>query len=292
MKKKKIFTCVLAAMTMLAIAGMGTGCAVKDWFDEKINSQEEPVLIPELYAYANGTKITSADIYADGVLSFEVVVNNYEDATAEVVITSSPEGAEASVEELDGEWTFYPDGVGEYVITITSLVNDALTATITVNVKECPAIETILDGKKYQNKGKSETNDLTIQFDYKQKMTLATFVGEIYNADDQLESVKLIAMYKFTYDEETKEFMLEAVTLQEAQVQQIYPGYIQDATLLNSITLNVDYTLSVVYCNSNKQAVLETYVEEEQTESEVDTSSESEVSTESEIDESISSLDE
>ena len=37
MKKKKVIASILAAVATLAFASMGTGCAVKDWFDEKIN---------------------------------------------------------------------------------------------------------------------------------------------------------------------------------------------------------------------------------------------------------------
>lgn len=41
MKKRKLFIAVLAATATLAIAGMGTGCAVKDWFDEKFNKDKQ-----------------------------------------------------------------------------------------------------------------------------------------------------------------------------------------------------------------------------------------------------------
>ena len=41
MKKRKLFIAVLAATVTLAIAGMGTGCAVKDWFDEKFNKDKQ-----------------------------------------------------------------------------------------------------------------------------------------------------------------------------------------------------------------------------------------------------------
>ena len=37
MKLKKVIACILAATATLTIASMGTGCGVKDWFDEKIN---------------------------------------------------------------------------------------------------------------------------------------------------------------------------------------------------------------------------------------------------------------
>lgn len=37
MKLKKVIACILAATATLSIASMGTGCAVKDWFEEKIN---------------------------------------------------------------------------------------------------------------------------------------------------------------------------------------------------------------------------------------------------------------
>ena len=41
MKKRKLFIAVLAATATLAFAGMGTGCAVKDWFDEKFNKDKQ-----------------------------------------------------------------------------------------------------------------------------------------------------------------------------------------------------------------------------------------------------------
>lgn len=41
MKKRKLFIAVLATTATLAFAGMGTGCAVKDWFDEKFNKDKQ-----------------------------------------------------------------------------------------------------------------------------------------------------------------------------------------------------------------------------------------------------------
>lgn len=41
MKLKKVIACILAATATLAIASMGTGCGVKDWFEEKFDKDKQ-----------------------------------------------------------------------------------------------------------------------------------------------------------------------------------------------------------------------------------------------------------
>ena len=309
---KKVIIYILVAIVMLAIASRGMGCGVKDWFDEKINqnntsssdveendtsysedSFEEPVLTPEIYAYANGEKITSVDIYDDGDFTFEVKANEYADASAEVDITSAPEGAEGEIKQNEGEWVFVPDaGIeGNYVITITSLANDDLVTTVTITVAKAPAIETILS-KKYMNSNRTKDNQfvfdsLLYEGSKTQGDVIVTFEGkQVDYASREEFDVKYVAMYTFEYDPDTKDFKTTDVVLEgDFRASDLgYEDFEYKADLLGGVTVNADYTLSVTYYNQTMTAKLEPYVE--------DNTDEIEVSTGSEMDESISSLDE
>ena len=288
MKLKKIIACILAATATLAIAIMGTGCGVKDWFDEKLG-KEEPVLTPEIYAYANGEKITSVDIYDDGDFTFEVKANACADASADVNITSAPEGAKGELTQNEDEWVFVPDkGIeGDYVITITSLVNEELTTTVTVTVAKAPAIETILTGK-YQNVGKDKDNNLSITFDADNSQILVIFEGELYNSVGEKVAVKEGAIYEFAYDAETRKANLTFLEMGDDEIAGIClnmcgkEGFTENENVLNSITVNADYTLSVTYYNQTMTADLEPYVEDntDEIEEELPVTSEEESSSE------------
>ena len=212
----------------------------------------------EIYAKANAnawSALTSTDIYDDGAVNFIVAANDYADASAEVVITTQPEGADASVEELDGEWTFYPDGVGEYVITITSIANEALTATITVNVKECPALETIFNGE-YQNSDKAKDKQLYILMMQEDELTgqlLISLNKAMYGWDGSVEGmIQQYCVYMYAYDKDSRTFALTAFSeaeVVEAGINEMYPGYTYSETVLTSMQLTADYQLKVAYAN-------------------------------------------
>lgn len=53
MKLKKVIACILAATATLSIASMGTGCGVKDWFEEKINGKDNQLCVHADVDYDN-----------------------------------------------------------------------------------------------------------------------------------------------------------------------------------------------------------------------------------------------
>ena len=82
----------------------------------------------------------SATAFVNQTLQFGAIVNN--GANTACVVTC--EGAQIT----EGEYyEFVASEVGTYVITLTSVVNPELSATITVTVEEAPSIAEILNGK-------------------------------------------------------------------------------------------------------------------------------------------------
>jgi len=213
----------------------------------------------EIYACTDDwgyNRIETAEIYADATQSFYVKANAYADASATVAIVSQPEGAEASVEEVQGEWTFTPDVAGEYVIKITSDVNEELTWTITITAKEIPnVVEEFFAFNEYQNEGKTFTNNWKLLFVTVDDITqlFATFEGEVYDRNSwEWVDVKSAALYFVDYNAETKEIALTATSAEDAQpvIDEMAPGFTLDQTLISSVTMNDDYTMSVAYGNN------------------------------------------
>ena len=155
MKKCKHLVIMLATTATLLFAMLGSGCGVKDWFDEKLNEDnriesviETPAETTEIFASVDGNAVTTSEIYADGTFVFTVAANEGADASATVAITSKPEtSVSATVSDVEGVYTFTPDVVGEYVLTITSTAAKDVSSTLAITVKDVPAIETILNGQ-------------------------------------------------------------------------------------------------------------------------------------------------
>ena len=203
-----------------------------------------------------------------------------------VITVKGPKG---ELTQNEDEWVFVPDkGIeGDYVITITSLVNEELTTTVTVTVAKAPAIETILTGK-YQNVGKDKDNNLSIEFDTSAAQVLVIFEGELYNSVGEKVAVKEGAIYEFAYDAETRKANLTFLEMGDDEIAGIClnmcgkEGFTENENVLNSITVNADYTLSVTYYNQTMTADLEPYVEDntDEIEEELPVTSEEESSSE------------
>ncbi|MBO5027158.1 MAG: carboxypeptidase regulatory-like domain-containing protein [Clostridia bacterium] len=244
---------MLAATATLSFVMLGSGCGVKDWFDEKLNEDnrtesviETPAETTEIFASVDGNAVTTSEIYADGTFVFTVAANEGADASATVAITSKPEtSVSATVSDVEGVYTFTPDVVGEYVLTITSTAAKDVSSTLTITVKEVPAIETILDGR-FINVHRSEKDSLILMIMWDSQIVIAqTFTDQYSEAE----------LFSFTYDETTKEIALTHQAAPEGSDVASAEG------VLNSLTLNADYTLSVVYDHGLRSDKLEVFVE-------------------------------
>lgn len=248
MKKCKHLVIMLAATATLSFAMLGSGCGVKDWFDEKLNqgTTENVIETTEIFASVDGNAVTTSEIYADGTFVFTVAANEGADASATVAITSKPEtSVSATVSDFEGVYTFTPDVVGKYVLTITSTAAKDVSSTLAITVKEVPAIETILPGQ-FTNVHRSEEDILILIILWDSQVVVAE------NITDQYSEAELLS---FTYDETTKEI---ALTHQPAPEGSDVPSV---EGVLNSLTLNADYTLSAVYDHGQRTDKLEVFVE-------------------------------
>ena len=253
MKKCKHLVIMLATTATLLFAMLGSGCGVKDWFDEKLNEDnriesviETPAETTEIFASVDGNAVTTSEIYADGTFVFTVAANEGADASATVAITSKPEtSVSATVSDVEGVYTFTPDVVGEYVLTITSTAAKDVSSTLAITVKEVPAIETILNGQ-FVNVRRSEKDSLLVIILWDSQVLI------VQNITDQGFEAELLS---FTYDETTKEIALTHQAAPEGSDVASAEG------VLNSLTLNADYTLSVVYDHGQRTDKLEVFVE-------------------------------
>lgn len=105
----------------------------------------------ELNVQVNGAVATTASVYVGDALSFSTAANQYADASATAVFTSKPEGSQLSdydivVNQSTGAFMFEPDVAGTYEITLTSVANPELEATLTVTAEERPTIGNALNG--------------------------------------------------------------------------------------------------------------------------------------------------
>ena len=122
MKKKKVIACILAATATLAMASMGAGCAVKDWFEEKLNdkdsqqsesvvdsSEEEKDVVCEKHLDANYDK--SCDVCEIAVEYVETAIIDGEKAMGNWYrfYNTSTEGAGpcGRGDFSNGEYTFF-----------------------------------------------------------------------------------------------------------------------------------------------------------------------------------------
>ncbi len=97
----------------------------------------------------NWAEITSfeasaeTEMYAGLSTEVSAIVNAGANPAFTAEVTTAPTGAVASV--VDGVFT--ADIAGEYVITLTSVQDTTLTATVTITVNEAPDVSAILNGK-------------------------------------------------------------------------------------------------------------------------------------------------
>lgn len=86
--------------------------------------------------------VTEAEMYAGQSIEFSAKANAGANSAFTAAVTTAPDGAVASV--VDGVFT--ADIVGEYVITLTSVQDTTITATLTVTVNEAPSVAEVLNG--------------------------------------------------------------------------------------------------------------------------------------------------
>lgn len=221
----------------------------------------------EIKAVQDYSTLTSADIYDDATLTFTVQAQNqYADASATVEIKTQPDGADATLESVGNDYTFKPDGVGTYVLLITSDVDDTLTSEVTIKVTAAPSVEELFDDDNYQYVG-YWGDTLKVHF-----ITGANDVINVvawFDGEDRSGNVlKTMAVYTATYDAATKAFALTAVEDMQAKATELghdLSAYTPDATLLNSVTVQADYTLKVVFNNNRDMGTLEVCKAEEET---------------------------
>ncbi|MBQ8876795.1 MAG: carboxypeptidase regulatory-like domain-containing protein [Clostridia bacterium] len=210
----------------------------------------------EIYAYANYGQASTAQIYADADFSFEVRANEYADASATVAITNKPEtSTAATLTDVEGTYKFTPDVAGEYVITITSTVAADVSSTLTITVLETPDIATILNGQ-FMNANNSEEDNLMVMIMWDAKIIVVQYIASVWDWDayDYVD-VNEAETLSFTYDENTKEIALTHQAAPEGSDVASVEG------VLNSLKINADYTISVVYNHNNGISKLVPYVE-------------------------------
>ncbi len=158
---------------------------------------------------------TNVNMFAGNSIDIESVVGSYEKGDYTAAITSD-NAANATLTLNDGIYTFTTTTVGTYEITLTSSVVSTLTATLTVEVKEVPAIEDILTGYYEANTYWDSTYSLTFG-----ENNTVVVAGDNGSGD-----------YTYAYDTETK-----ALTF----------TYVSGATFeelgIDSIQLNSNYEL-------------------------------------------------
>ncbi|MBP3495245.1 MAG: hypothetical protein J6K52_03475 [Clostridia bacterium] len=162
---------------------------------------------------------TNVNMFAGNSIDIESVVGSYEKGDYTAAITSD-NAANATLTLNDGIYTFTTTTVGTYEITLTSSVVSTLTATLTVEVKELPAIEDILTG--YYEASFSGMKMYSLTFGENSTVVVAGQSG--------------YGVYTYAYDETTK-----AVTF----------TYVSDATLdeLNIVSLELNSNYELVATN-------------------------------------------
>ncbi|MBQ7789262.1 MAG: hypothetical protein IJ398_06405 [Clostridia bacterium] len=162
---------------------------------------------------------TNVNMFAGNSIDIESVVGSYEKGDYTAAITSD-NAANATLTLNDGIYTFTTTTVGTYEITLTSSVVSTLTATLTVEVKEVPAIEDILTG--YYEASFYGTKMYSLTFGENNTVVVAGQSG--------------YGVYTYAYDETTK-----AVTF----------TYVSDATLdeLNIVSLELNSNYELVATN-------------------------------------------
>ncbi|MBQ8322371.1 MAG: hypothetical protein IJX91_00210 [Clostridia bacterium] len=101
----------------------------------------------------------ATEMYAGLSTQVSVTVNSGANPAFTAEVTTKPEGATASVE--DGVFT--ADIAGEYVITLTSVQDSTLTATVTITVNEAPSVADVLNGT-YSYENYYQGQEITVVF--------------------------------------------------------------------------------------------------------------------------------
>ena len=231
----------------------------------------------ELKVIVNGwQEVTETKIFLEGdwaTLDYEIQANEYADADVYVDVEGAGDSADVYADEI----YFETDCVGTYTITFTSAVNEEVSTTLTIVVENPPSLFEVLGGtegmKTHQNVGKSKDNDLMIM--YADGMAIVTYTGVQfdYSAWEEID-IKWAYIYLIDVNVDTKEITLNnpvyegGELTEEMLAQEIenmgYTGYELNANVLNSITVNADYTLSAVYAERNQMGKLEPWVELEE----------------------------
>ncbi len=157
---------------------------------------------------------TNVDMYTGNSIDIEAIVGSYEKGDFTASITSE-NAANATLTLNDGVYTFTTTTVGTYEITLTSSVVSTLTATLTVEVKELPAIEDILTGyyeaKTYWGSsysltfgenntvvvgGDSGSGDYTYAYDSETKALTFTYASGATFEELGIDSIELNSNYE------------------------------------------------------------------------------------------------
>lgn len=131
-------------------------------FNVTVTYPAPTVLKPLVYASGtNYDETESASMFLGGTLNFRASVEENADARYTAVLTGGDAAnvtMEASSVEIFGQTyvttAFTPSAVGTYQVTITSVANPELSATLTITVTEMPPVAEILTGRwdaRYSN---------------------------------------------------------------------------------------------------------------------------------------------